>query len=386
MSTPKPALNVIGGVDTHRFTHHAVVIDEAGRLIDDHQFPANTVGHRGLIAWITSHGTVLSVGVEGTSSYGAAITRLLIGLGIAVIEVNRPNRRVRRDQGKSDRIDAEEAARSVLAARSRALPKSKSGPVEAIRMLRVSRSTAVKARTQAMNALQSIVVSAPGPLHDELIALTGRHLITRCARLRPEQGELIDLIAFPDRLVLSSAKTALRDLATRWRFLDEQIKALTTQLTALTAQAAPALVALPGVGPEVAGQLLITAGDNADRIPNERAFAKLCGVAPQPASSGRTSGRHRLSRGGDRAANSALYLIAITRLRRHEPTRAYVERRTAEGLSKREILRCLKRYIAREVFAALLRPEHQADIQLAARHRSIHRYHRTYADEWAYGA
>lgn len=366
MSMPNPALSVIGGVDTHKFTHHAVVIDEAGRLIDDHEFPANTVGHRGLIDWITSHGTVLSVGVEGTSSYGAAITRLLTELGIAVIEVNRPNRRVRRDRGKSDRIDAEEAARSVLAARSRTLPKSKSGPVEAIRMLRVARSTAVKARTQAMNALQSIVVSAPDPLHDELIGLTGRHLITRCVRLRPEQGELIDLVAFPDRLVLSSAKTALRDLATRWRFLDEQIKALTKQLTALTAQAAPALVALPGVGPEVAGQLLITAGDNTDRIPNERAFAKLCGVAPQPASSGRTSGRHRLSRGGDRAANSALYLIAITRLRRHEPTRAYVERRTAEGLSKREILRCLKRYIAREVFAALPHPDHRDDIQLAA--------------------
>jgi len=216
-------------------------------------------------------------------------------------------------------------------------------------MLRITRSTAVKAKTQAMNAIHSIAVSVPEPLHDELMSLTKRALVNRCARLRPPAGDLAHLIDNSAALLLAGAKTSLRDLATRWLELDAQAKQLTKQIAALVQTTAPALTALHGVGPEIAGQLLMTAGDNSDRLVSEAAFAKLCGVAPQPASSGKTTGRHRLSRGGDRAANSALYLVAITRMRRHEPTRAYVTRRTSQGLSKREIIRCLKRYIAREV-------------------------------------
>ena len=169
----------------------------------------------------------------------------------------------------------------------------------------------------------------------------------------------------PNRLLLAGTKTALRDLARRWKSLDEEIQLLNRQIDALVRHAAPELVELHGVGTEIAGQFLVTAGDNNSRIHSEAAFAKICGVAPQPASSGRTTGRHRLSRGGDRAANSALYIVTLVRMRRHQPTIDYVQRRTAEGLSKREIIRCLKRYIAREIYANLPQqqlqalPEHQ---------------------------
>ena len=196
----------------------------------------------------------------------------------------------------------------------------------------------------------------PSPLRDDLVILTKRTLVNRCLRLRPETEDLLALTGKPERLLIAGVKTALRDLARRWKRLDEEIKTLNRQLDALVRRAAPQLVELHGVGVELAGQFLVTAGDNTDRIPTEAAFAKLCGVAPQPASSGRSTGRHRLSRGGDRAANSALYIITIVRLRHHEPTRAYVQRRTAEGLSKREIIRCLKRYIAREIYNNLPHP------------------------------
>jgi len=344
--------SVIGGFDTHKDTHHAAVIAVTGQLLADRQFPATAAGHRSALEWMQSFGVVDAIGVEGTGSYGAGLARFLTAQGHRVVEVNRPSRAARRLDGKSDRLDSEQAARSVLAAAD-AVPKSKSGPVEEIRMLRIARSTAVKARTQTMNALQAIIVTAPEELRAMLRDLRKRTLITRCARLRPETAVLTGLASHPDRLLIAGAKTALRGLAVRWQTLDTEIKQLTDQISTLVQDAAPSLTALPGVGPEIAGQLLITAGDNPDRLRNEAAFAKLCGVAPQPASSGKTTGRHRLSRGGDRAANSALYLIAITRLRRHEPTRAYVARRTTEGLSKREIIRCLKRYIAREVYAAL---------------------------------
>jgi transposase len=203
------------------------------------------------------------------------------------------------------------------------------------------------------------MIGAPSPLRDELVPLTKRTLVNRCLRLRPETDDLLHLAeratdhsTGQDRLLLAAIKTALRDIARRWKTLDSEIKALNKQIEGLVKLPAPELVALFGVGVEVAGQFLVTAGDNADRIHSEGAFAKLCGVAPQPASSGRTTRRHRLSRGGDRAANSALYIVTIVRMRHHEPTRAYLQRRTAEGLSKREIIRCLKRYIAPEVYAA----------------------------------
>jgi transposase len=348
---------VIGGVDTHKHTHYAAVIDQHGRLLGHQQFPASDAGYRALLTWMRSHGPLEAIGVESTGSFGATLTRALTAAGEHVIEVNRPNRIARRMDGKSDRLDAEQIARAVLGQTSTATPKAKSGMVEVIRTLRVTRSSAVKARTQTFNTLFGIMIGAPSPLRDELVDLTKRTLINRCLGLRPENADFAQLRAHPDRLLMASAKTALRDLARRWKALDSEIKSLNKQIEIVVRAAAPELVELFGVGIELAGQFLVSAGDNPQRIRNEKAFAKLCGVAPQPASSGRTTGRHRLSRSGDRQANSALYIVAIVRLRHHEPTRAYVERRTNEGLSKREIIRCLKRYIAREIYANLPRSQ-----------------------------
>jgi transposase len=351
---------VIGGVDTHKHTHYAAAVDDQGRLLGHREFPANDTGYRQLLAWIRGHGRLQAIGVESTGSFGATLTRALTAAGEHVVEVNRPNRIARHMDGKSDRLDAEQIARAVLGRTSTAVPKTKSGTVEVIRTLRVTRTSAVKTRTNTFNTLWGVMITAPSPLRDELVVLTKRTLVNRCLRLRPETDDLLSLANDPDRMLMAGVKTALRDLARRWKALDAEIKALNKQIHALVSAAAPELVELHGVGVEVAGQILMTVGDNTERIRNEAAFAKLCGVAPQPASSGRTSGRHRLSRGGDRAANSALYIVTIVRMRHHQPTRDYVERRTAEGLSKREIIRCLKRYIAREIYNNLPRTTAQA--------------------------
>jgi transposase len=349
-------VTVIGGVDTHKHTHYAAVVDELGRLLGHHEFPATEHGYHGLLNWMREYGQLSAIGVESTGSFGAALTRTLTAAGERVVEVNRPNRLARRMDGKSDRLDSEQIARAVLGQTSTAVPKAKSGLVEVIRTLRVTRASAVKARTQAFNTLWGVMIGAPSPLRDELVVLGKRTLVNRCLRLRPETDDLLSLSDDPHRLLTAGVKTSLRDLARRWKALDDEVKGLNRQIEALVRAAAPALVELHGVGVELAGQFLVTTGDNADRIRNEAAFAKLCGVAPQPASSGRTTGRHRLSRGGDRAANSALYITTIVRMRHHQATRDYVERRSAEGLSKREIIRCLKRYIAREIYANLPRP------------------------------
>ena len=356
MTTTPASVTVIGGVDTHKHTHYAATVDDQGRLLGHQEFPATDRGYQSLLDWMRGHGSVQAIGVESTGSFGATLTRALSRAGEHVVEVNRPNRLARHMDGKSDRLDAEQIARAVLGQTSTAIPKAKSGTIEVIRTLRVARTSAVKARTSTFNTLWGVMIGAPSPLRDELVVLTKRTLVNRCHGLRPETDDLLSLASHPDRMLMAGVKTALRDLARRWKALDIEIKAFNQQIEALVRRAAPELLELHGVGVEIAGQVLVTVGDNADRIRNEAAFAKLCGVAPQPASSGRTSGRHRLSRGGDRAANSALYIVTIVRMRHHQPTRDYVERRTAEGLSKREIIRCLKRYIAREIYNNLPRP------------------------------
>lgn len=366
-TTATPVIvTVIGGVDTHKHTHYAAAIDDKGRLLSHREFPATDHGYQALLTWMRSHGQIQAIGVESTGSFGATLTRALTRAGEQVVEVNRPNRLARRMDGKSDRLDAEQIARAVLGHTSTAVPKTKSGTFEVIRTLRVTRASAVKSRTQAFNTLFGVLIGAPSPLRDELVVLTKRTLVNRCLRLRPETEDLRILTNDPDKLLAAAVKISLRGLARRWKTLDLEIKTLNRQIEALVTAAAPELLELHGVGVEIAGQFLVTAGDNPERIRNEAAFAKLCGVAPQPASSGRTTGRHRLSRSGDRAANSALYIVTIVRMRHHDPTRAYVERRTAEGLSKREIIRCLKRYIAREIYANLPRPKTSGQPALAA--------------------
>ena len=336
---------VIGGVDTHERTHQAAAIDGSGRMLGTAQFEVSTAGYAELLAWLRGLGALAQVGVEGTGSYGAGLCRYLLSQGVAVIEVDRPDRKMRRSRGKSDPIDAEAAARSVLAGTATALPKDRSGVVESIRVLRVARSGAVKARTAAVNALKTTVVAAPAGLRETLGGLPPTALVETCAALRPDPTRLAD--------PAQGAKAALRSLARRVVDLEGEVRSLDSSLTCLVREAAPATTALAGIGIDHAGQLLASAGQNPERLHSENAFAQLCGAAPIPASSGRTQ-RHRLNRGGDRQANRALHMAVIVRMRLCPRTRAYVERRSAEGLSKPEIMRCLKRYLAREVYHSLI--------------------------------
>jgi transposase len=337
-----PTLLTIG-IDTHLDTHTAVALDDLGRRLGELELTSDQRGYDELELWAQSLGEAEVFGVEGTSSYGAGLTRYLRSEGYLVVEVSRPKREVRRDKGKSDPIDAEVAARAVLAGEALGVPKAGTDVAEMVRVLRVARTTAMKARTQAINAMHALIVTAPQELRDELRRLSTKALITRAARLRPGA----------DRSTTTATKQALRALGQRALALSAEIDALSATLDELVRQAVPSVVALFGAGTDTAGQLLVTAGDNPDRLKSDAAFAMLCGASPRPAGSGKTSNRHRLNRGGDRQANAALYRIVLVRMRWDPRTRDYVERRTKQGLTKREIIRCLKRYIAREVFTAL---------------------------------
>lgn len=338
-------VQVIIGVDTHQDQHVAVAIDRQGVRLDECHVPATTYGYAELEWWARSLGEIRAFGIEGTGSYGAGVARFLADRDYKVVEVNRPDRSVRRRKGKSDTTDAEMAARSVLAGVADAIPKSGEGEVEMIRMLKSTKDSAVKARTQAVNQMKALVVTAPAELREALDGLTTSALITRCKSFRP--GHLDHPRA--------AAKYTLRFLACRYRQLSEEVQQLESELERLTRAAAPALVNAFGVGPDTASSLLIAAGSNPDRLRSEASFASLCGVNPIPASSGKTN-RHRLNRSGDRQANAALYRIVVVRLRYEQRTQAYMQRRTEEGMTKAEVIRCLKRYVAREVYSAIQRP------------------------------
>ncbi|MFF5861100.1 IS110 family transposase [Streptomyces sp. NPDC012751] len=334
---------VIGGIDTHTDLHQAAVIDGIGRHLATEAFATTPEGYQRLLNWLRSHGEVLAVGIEGTGAYGAEIARFLAADGVTVVEVDRPDRKARRDNGKSDPVDAYAAATAVLSGRAAGTPKSRDGIVEAIRALRVVRKSAVKARTQTMNQIRTLIVTAPSAVREKLRGLSARQLVDTLARSRPT-GELAD--------PASAVRIALRRLARRYQQLDEEVKDADKEIGPLVTQAAPRLVALPGVGPETAGQLLTSAGDNPDRLRSEASFAHLCGAAPIPASSGRTN-RHRLNRGGDRQANNALHTIVLVRMKYDQRTQEYVARRTADGMTKKDIVRCLKRFVAREIYRHL---------------------------------
>lgn len=347
---------VIIGVDTHKHVHVAVAIDELGATLGNRSFAADTGGYAELIDWALAFGGKPTFGIEGTGSYGAGLASAVRRRDIGTIEVVRTDRRDRRLRGKSDTIDAENAARAVLAGQATAIPKTADGTVEMIRQIKVAKDIAVKARTSAMISLKQVIVNAPPQLREDLQPLSKMALINRCAALRPGQVTTI----------LSSSKYTLRAIARRWQQLNEEIIAHEKVLEQLTTQAAPDLTAAFAVGPDTAAEMLIVAGDNPERIRSEPAFARLCGVAPIPASSGMTN-RHRLNRGGHRQANAALYRVVIVRMQHHEPTKAYVARRTAEGKTKAEIIRCLKRLLARELWAAMrpLRQPREAPPQAA---------------------
>jgi transposase len=297
--------------------------------------PTTAKGYKRLLYWVEGSGPVRCAGIEGTSSYGAGLARYLKSQGIKVLEVERPERRrggSRRNVEKSDPSDAERAARAVLAGETSGVPKSGDGRVEMIRTLRAARRSAMKARTQAANQLQGLRVTAPEELLNRLRGLSRKELVSVAARFR---------IGDDLRDVPSATKFALRSVARRYEALSEEIAELDVQLDRLVAQAAPELVSSAGIGTDHAATLLIVAGDNPQRLRSEASFASLCGVSPIEASSGKVI-RHRLNRGGNREANRALYMICLARMRRDRRTQEYVARRTQEGKSKREIIRCLK--------------------------------------------
>jgi len=345
---------VTGGVDTHNDTHTAAVLDATGRLLGHRQFPTTPAGYARLLEWLGSHGELDKVGIEGTGAYGAGLALHLRVAGVEVVEVDRPDRKTRRRQGKSDPVDAEAAARAAQAGRATGIPKGRAGGVEALRILRIARRSAVTARAQAQTQMKSLIVTAPEPLRSQLRVLGERPFVAHCAALRRPAPRPPPR---PWRRRRSGHRHA--DRATRPRPAPSaalrEIDELDALIAPLVTGINPALCALFGVGPDTAGQLLVTAGDNPDRLRSDAAFAMLCGAAPLPASSGRTV-RHRLNRGGDRQANAALYRIVLCRLRWDPRTRAYAARRTAEGMTRKEIIRCLKRYVAREVYTALLNP------------------------------
>lgn len=343
---------IIVGIDTHKDFHHVAVITALGEPVEDHRFEATPTGYDRLLDWVESHGEVLRVGVEGTGSYGAGLTARLRLAGMTVIDVIAPDKQERRLRGKTDRIDAYSAARAVLAQRATTIPKDRGGQVEAVRVLRRARHLLVKQRTEAMNQLQGFIVSAPEELRARLAGLGGKKLAQACKKLRDRAG---------DDIVTATTVQMLRSLGRRWLEAQAEADQFEDRIRKLVADYAPELLAVHGVGPDVAAVLLAVTGQNADRLTSEASLAHLAGTAPVPASSGKTN-RHRLNRGGNRQGNAAFHRIVLVRMRSHAETRDYVAKTLARGKTKRDAMRLLKRYLAREIFPILLaiQQRHQA--------------------------
>ncbi len=338
---------VFGRVDTHRDTHVAAVVDERGKILETAPFDVTTKGYAQLRRWMESFGALATVGVEGTGSYGAGLTRYLRECDVEVVDVNRPNRQMRRRRGKSDTVDAEAAARAALNGEATVVPKDHDDSIESIRVLRVAFCSARNTRTRLALQIRDLIVTAPSELRESL-PLRTKDRVARCAGFGPKDP----------RDPLEATRLALRSLSRRYQDPSQEMNDLSKILDQLTKEANPALRAAKGVGVDVAATLLVAAGSNCQRLRSEAAFAAMCGVAPIEASSGQTN-RHRLSRSGNRQANNALWRIAMVRMTTDEETKIYLARRTAEGKTKRDVTRCLKRHIAREVFWLLQNPAYE---------------------------
>lgn len=334
---------VFAGADTHADTIHVAAIDGYGRDLGDGEFPTTPAGYRDALAFLASFGSVQVFGIEGTSSYGAGLAVVARTAGIAVREVIRPEATVRRMQGKSDPIDAYQAARAAMTGRAKTAPKAED--IEGLRALLSTRRSAAKARTAAMNQIHAQLITAPVEIRERYRKLSDKRLIDALAACRPGSRGA----------VVATVLLGLKMLAQRHRFLGQQIELLDDQLRGLVAAINLNLISARGIGPVTAAQLLLTAGGNPERLASETSFAALCGTAPVPASSGKTT-RYRLSRGGDRHANSALHTIATVRMASDPRTREFVATQRAKNRSNPEILRILKRAIAREVFKLLQNP------------------------------
>lgn len=335
-------LDYVVGVDTHRDEHViAVVAAPAGAVVAGAAAPANAHGYRELLRVAERHGPGRRAwAIEGTGSYGAGLARFLAGRSETVLEVSRTPRGSRRLRGKDDALDAAETARAALGSDTLALPRIGERR-EALRLLLVARRSAVDVRRQALVQLRAVIVTAPEQLRRELRDLPIGKLLERCSRLRRTSAAADEL----------TTRLVLRSLARRAQAATAEADGLEREILAHVRMLAPALLDEPGVGPIVAAQLIV-AWSHHGRLRSEACFARLAGVAPVPASSGQTQ-RHRLSRGGDRQLNRALHTIALHR-RQHDPaTRDYIAKRIAEGKSRRDATRLLKRYLARHLYRLL---------------------------------
>jgi transposase len=312
--------------------------------VADHRgarIPTTRQGYRRMLAWMRSFGELQRVGIEATGTCGAGRLRHLQKAGVEVLEMTGPDRHDRRKRGKTDDLDAQAAAHAAFAGRCTVTPKTRDGMIEALRVLKACRKTALRARRVALRMIGNTIVAAPDHLRDSLRKMTRMQLIRTLAAGRPDMGGCRELE--------TACRTALRSLARRHLGLQDEVCDLDAKITSIVDERAPDRVARNSIGDGSAAQLLVTAGDNPERSKSEAGFASLCGVGPVPAPSGRTD-RHRRNRGGDRAANSALHIVAIGRQRSAPPRIPASARRIAGGRSKLEAIRCLKRSIAREVF------------------------------------
>src|SRR5438876_207820 len=334
---------VTGGVDTHADVHVAAAVDGNGGVLGVESFATAPTGFRELHGWLSAFGPVDRVGVEGTGAYGAGLARHLRGQGLVVIEVDRPNRQERRRNGKSDELDAIEAARAALSGRASGIAKTADGDVEAIRALLVVRRSSRNVRIKYLNQIRHLGFTAPDALRERLRDVHRDRLARTAASLRAT--------ARADSVVYAT-KLAIATLGRRVLALEADAERLDDELETLVRRTAPSLLEIYGVGTHTAAILLVAAGDNPHRLKSAAAFAHLCGVAPLPASSGKVI-RHRLNPGGNRQANHALWRIVFTRMNSDERTRKYVARRLAEGLTTREVMRVLKCYVARELYPHL---------------------------------
>lgn len=336
-------VDYVVGVDTHRDEHVlAVVVAPAGGVVAQRSVRASAHGYAEAVRFAEKHAGGARVwAVEGAGHYGAGLVRHLSGRGETVLEIGRGPRDERRLRGKDDPLDAIRSARAALASETLTLPRTGQRR-EALRLLLVARRSAVDVRRQALVQLRSVIVTAPDPLRDELRGLPVRQLIKRCSRLRRSSSRS------PDQLATA---LVLRTLARRAQAATAEAAELEREILAHIRALAPQLLSEHGVGPIVAAQLIV-AWSHPGRVRSEAAFARLAGVAPIPASSGRTV-RHRLSRGGDRQLNRALHTVILNR-RQHDPaTKAYIARRVSEGKSRRDAVRLLKRYLARHLHRVL---------------------------------
>jgi transposase len=327
------------GVDTHKHEHLAQALDELGRAVGRVAIEVSARGYARLADWLGGLGDELVVGIEGAGSYGAGLCEYLLAAGFAVVEVERPQRNDRR-RGKSDELDALLAARKVLAGQGLSTPRA-GGARLALRALLVAQRSSVAERTRLLNQLQALTTTAPVALRERIGPGDGKQLAARLVKLRAAASAPTS-----ERVVFE----VLRDLARRARALDTEIDRYQRELTQLIRSLDPTLLDERGIGPISAAKLLVC---DPQRFKSESAFARCNGTAPKPASSGQTI-RHRLSRGGDRQANNALHTIARSRARHHPQTRAYLERRRAEGKTDREAMRALKRHLSRHLYKRLI--------------------------------